>query len=134
MEKYYMYAYADVRSTKVIDIISLGDWHNEISSKTKVAPGVVTNIGQVFKNMKNPAPFNFTWVPNKGVPKSFFTTLKSGYDFTLEVRIQIREGDSPTSISYFNFYQCKYQKSQVVSGGVKVFASYGLFDMSDNQG
>ncbi len=134
MSKIKMYAYAMASDTKVIDIISLGDFHNEISGKTKVDPGIITNIGEVFKKIKKPAPFHFIWVPNKNIPKTLFTALKSDESFYLDMRIQIRDGDNLRNTFYFNFHECKYQKSQNVSGGVKVFANYGGFSMSDPQG
>jgi hypothetical protein len=129
-----MYAYAMASDTKVIDIISMGDYHNEISNTSKAEAGVITSIGTVFKNMKKPAPFFFIWVPNKNIPKTLFTALKSDESFYLDMRIQILDGDSVRSGFYFNFHECKLQKSRNVSGGVKISATYGGFDMSDPQG
>lgn len=134
MSKIIMYAYAMASDTKVIDIISLGDFHNEISNKSKAEAGVIKSIGTVFENIKKPAPFHFIWVPNKNVPKTLFTALKKDESFYLDMRIQIRDGDNLRNVIYFNFHECKYQKSQNVSGGVKVFGTYGGFDMSDPQG
>src|SRR5688572_7287063 len=94
MSKIKMYAYAMASDTKVIDIISLGDFHNEISGKTKVEPGVITNIGEVFKKINKPAPFYFIWMPNKNIPKTLFTGLKSDEHFYMDMRIQIRDGDN----------------------------------------
>lgn len=134
MSKIKMYAYAMASDTKLIDIISIGDYHNEISEKTKAEAGVVTNIGKVFKTIKKPAPFHFIWVPNKNIPKTLFTGLKKDEHFYMDMRIQIRDGDNLRSVFYFNFHECKYQKSQNVKGGVKVFGTYDGFDMSDPQG
>ena len=133
MSKIKMYAYAMASDTKVIDIISLGDFHNEISGKTKAEPGVITNIGEVFKKKKD-APFHFIWLPNKNIPKTLFTALKANESFYLGMRIQIRDGENLRNVIYFNFHECKYKKSKNTGGGVKISATYGSFDMSDPQG
>jgi hypothetical protein len=127
---YKMYAYAHTpNEVKVITVTSIADYRNEISEKTPVGSGVITNLGSVFKSMKSPAPFNFTWKSDKHVPKTLFTSLRYGTEFTLELRIQERDDkDNLKASFYFNFYQCKFQKARVKSGGaIKVEASYGLF-------
>jgi hypothetical protein len=125
---YKMYAYAHTpNEVKVITVTSIADYRNEISEKTPVGSGVITNLGSVFKSMKSPAPFNFTWKSDKHVPKTLFTSLRYGTEFTLELRIQERDDKDNLKASFY-FYQCKFQKARVKSGGViKVEASYGLF-------
>ncbi len=127
-----MYAYAHARDVKVITVTSIADFRNEITEKTPIGKGAITNLGTGFKNMKTPAPFNFTWKADKYVPATLFTTLKSGEDFTLELRIAEVDDSNNTKTSFnFNFYQCKLLKARIGSGGkVKVEATYGLFEKS----
>jgi hypothetical protein len=125
-----MYAYAHTpNDTKVITITSIADFRNEISSKTPAGTGTITNLANTFGNMKTPAPFNFTWKPDKYISKTLFTSLKYGDEFTLELRIREVDGkDNVRSHAYFNFYQCKFMKARSRGDGtVKVDASYGLF-------
>ncbi len=127
-----MYAYAHARDVKVITVTSIADFRNEISEKTPSGNGVITDLATSFKNMKTPAPFNFTWKADKHVPATLFTALKYGEDFTLELTIaEVDDNNSPRTRFDFNFYQCKFMKARVRSGGkVKVEATYGLFRKS----
>ncbi|HLA96268.1 MAG TPA: hypothetical protein VK612_11150 [Pyrinomonadaceae bacterium] len=132
MAKYKLYAYADGSvGTRVIQLYSIGDWRNEISEKTDTDSGAITSLSGTFKAMKLPAPFNFTWKPNKDVPASHFSSLKYGAEITLELRIQVKEGDNVRSSHHFNFLQAKYLKSKRVKGGMhRVEASYNYFEVS----
>lgn len=134
--KFRFYAYAHARDVKVINIFSIADFRTELSEKTGTNDGAVTGLKNIFEAMNKDdrrAPFNFTWKPDKHIPASFFTSLKRGEDFTLELRIRIV--DDSNSVKFgtnWNFYQCQYQKSSRRSGGMyKVDASYGLFRPSE---
>lgn len=126
-----MFAYAHTpRDVKVITVTSIGNFRNEIHGKTPPGTGTITNLATSFGNTKTPAPFNFTWKPDKHIPKSLFTSLKYGDDFTLELRIREVDGnDNLKARAHFNFYRCKFMKARTKGDGtVKVDASYGLFE------
>lgn len=134
--KFRLYAYAHTRQVRNIDLFSIADFRNEISEKTKPDTGAVTNLAASFKatNVDDKrGPFSFIWKPNKHIPPSHFNSLKPGEDFTLELRIQlIDDAKSVKFRTFWNFYQCKYQKSSRKRGGMyKVEASYGLFRTND---
>ena len=128
---YRMFAYAHTpNDVKVITVTSIADFRNEINGKTPLGAGTITKLASTFGNMKTPAPFNFTWKPDKYIPKTLFTSLKYGDEFTLELRIREVDGkDNLKARALFNFYQCKFQKARTRGDGtVKVDASYGLFE------
>jgi hypothetical protein len=128
---YKMYAYAHARDVKVITVTSIADWHHEIADKTPVGDGVITRLATSFKNAPKPAPFNFTWKPDKNIPATLFTSLKYGEEFTLELSIAGTDGDNNTRVVlHFNFYQCKFMKARIQRGRVKVEATYLLFEKS----
>lgn len=126
-----MFAYAHTpKDVKSIIVTSIADFRNEINAKTPIGTGAITTLATGFKSMKTPAPFNFTWKPDKSIPKTLFTSLKYGDSFTLELRIREADGNNNLKArAHFNFYQCKFMKAQTRGDGtVKVDASYGLFE------
>jgi hypothetical protein len=131
-----MYAYAHTPTdTKSITVTSIADFRNEISEQTPSGNGMITKLASSLKNSnggsdgEKRAPFNFTWKADKHVPATLFTTLKPGATFTLELRIGETDDKGVIVNGFnFNFYQCKFIKSRIRSGGkVKVEATYGLF-------
>ncbi len=127
-----MYAYAHARDTKNINVLSIADYRNELSVQTPSSSGLITAMGEVFKNMKRPAPFIFVWKAEKLIPETLFTTLKRGEEFSLDLRIlEIDEKGNSRSSFHFDFAQCSLIKTRILSGRrVKVEATYNYFRKS----
>lgn len=128
---YQMYAYADARDVKNITVTSIASFRNEISEKTPSGNGAITRLASDFKHMKTPAPFKFTWKPEKLIPKTLFTALKYGEEFTLELRIkETGDNDKLQTSFHFDFHQCKFMKARMKGDKVTVEATYGHFSKS----
>ena len=127
MGKFRMYAYAHMYETRNIDIYSLGDFHKKITTDTKVGSGVITGLMSIFENIKKPFPLEFIWVPNAHIKPSFTNSVKPGYDFSLDLRLQIVENGSVQTHFDVDFAQCKLQRSSRVGSKVKVTASCNFF-------
>lgn len=125
-----MYAYAHARDVKLITVTTIAGVRSEISEKTPTGNGLITSLATGFKSMTKPAPFSFIWKPEKNVPAALFTSLKYGEDFSFELRILELDGDNLRSSFHFNFYQCKFLKSRIQRGKVKVDGTYGIFEKS----
>src|SRR5688500_20282973 len=130
MEKFYLHAQVHGKGLdKMMDIVSVGNFQNELSEETTAFDGSLLKLYDTFKAMKTPAPMNFSWRPSKHFPASLFTSLKTGHEFTFELRVQIRDQNKNLKGKWrLNFYSCKYQKSYQKNGKIKVEATYNSFD------
>jgi hypothetical protein len=128
MAKFNIYAYAHMYETKVIQISSLGDFHNKITNTMKVEPGKITTLTTVWENIKKPFPFEFIWLPDKFIPAAFTNAVKPGYDFSLDLRLQVLKDDRSVESHFdLSFAQCKLTKSVKLGSKVKVDASCNWF-------
>lgn len=127
-----MHAYAQARVVRAITINSIAETHISVSEDTPSGNGSFTRLGTVFKNMRTPAPFNFTWMADKYIPATLFTSLRHGEEFELEMSIAETDPTGRVLNRFdFNFYQCKFIKARIGRGGkVKVDATYGVFRMT----
>ena len=107
MANFHMYGYAHMNEVRNIDITSLGDYHTKITSTTKVEPGVISNLETIFDKGKKPFPLEFIWTPSKAIPASFTTSVKPGFEFSLDLRIQIVEDHAVKFHANWSFAQCK---------------------------
>lgn len=131
MEKFRMYAYAHMYETRNIDIYSLGDFHRKITTDTRVGDGVITGLVSVFENIKKPFPLEFIWVPNQHIKSNFTNSVSPGYDFSLDLRLQVIDGAGSVKTGvYLDFAQCKLQRSARHGSKVKVTASCNFFRSS----
>lgn len=128
MLKYDISAYAHMYEVKVITITSLGDYHTKIKNTTPVESGVITGLTNAFRIVKKPFYFEFIWQPNKFIPASFTNAVKIGTEFSLDLRLQVRdERQSLKSHHQLSFAQCKLRRSSRAGKQVKVEASCNYF-------
>ncbi len=126
--KYRMYGYAHASDAKNITLTSIANYRNEISEKTPVEAGTITMLAESFKNMPKPAPFQFTWKYEKGIPKTLFSGLKKGEDFSLDLRVQVIDDKSSVKVHVeFDFYQCRLIKMRTRGQVQTIEASFGGF-------